>query len=93
MQGAWKRLVLMPLLAVPAAAVPPSPQPFRDHCSVCHGDAGEGMVGPTIRPLAITPADARMVVREGRGQMPPIAPRQLSDGALDAILSFLTGAR
>lgn len=96
MQGRWMMWCLAALPAqVAAAATGPAPAPpppaetYRAHCAVCHGDAGEGVVGPPLRPLPIAPADVRVVVREGRGQMPPFAPRELPDAQLDALIGFL----
>jgi mono/diheme cytochrome c family protein len=77
-----------------AAAASPSPaETFRAHCAVCHGDAGEGIAGPPLRPLQIPAADVAIVVREGRGQMPPFAPEQLTDDALTALAGFLAAWR
>jgi mono/diheme cytochrome c family protein len=65
------------------------PDVFRTHCAVCHGDAGEGIAGPPLRPLPIPPADVKFVVRDGRGQMPPFAPGDLPDAELNALIGFL----
>jgi mono/diheme cytochrome c family protein len=84
------------LLALPASAAAAAPNPagrgaelFRTHCAVCHGDNGEGIAGPPLRPLPIAPADIKFTVRDGRGQMPPFAPGDLPDADLTALIGFL----
>jgi mono/diheme cytochrome c family protein len=88
-------LMALPAQAAAAPAAPPASaaETFRTHCAVCHGDAGEGIAGPPLRPLAIPAADVPIVVREGRGQMPPFSPQQVPDAALAALVDFLAGWR
>lgn len=62
---------------------------FRDNCSACHGDNGEGLVGPALKPLPIPAKDVRLIVRQGSGQMPPFSLKDLPDAALDALIAML----
>lgn len=75
------------------AVAPPATAIFRDHCAVCHGDAGEGLSGPPLKPLPIPAADVRAIVRQGSGQMPPFSARDLPDAALDLLVGMLTSWR
>jgi hypothetical protein len=82
------------LFAASLHAQTPSASPlpietFRNNCSVCHGDNGEGGAGPQLKPLPIPAKEVRIVVREGRGQMPSFAPSQIADSTLEALLVFL----
>jgi mono/diheme cytochrome c family protein len=78
------------LFAGASMAADPAPLAiFRDNCAVCHGDNGEGSVGPALKPLPVPAKDARMTVRQGSGQMPPFSPKDLPDAALDALITLL----
>jgi len=43
---------------------------FRSTCSGCHGDAGQGGVGPRLADSGVDAAQATAAVRQGRGVMP-----------------------
>jgi mono/diheme cytochrome c family protein len=70
---------------------------FAEHCSSCHGDAGEGT---TLAPQILSPVRpyATYVVRAGRDELEYLDPmtafdrETLSDGELVAILDFLAAA-
>ncbi|WP_336959703.1 cytochrome c [Sphingobium aquiterrae] len=82
-----------PAAAGTEAAAEAGAEAFRRHCAACHGPEGEGAAGPQLVPLPIPAADVRAVVREGSGQMPPIAREQLPDATLAAVIGFLAKPR
>ena len=43
---------------------------FKSHCSACHGDKGEGKIGPVLRARAITDATFWSAVMNGKRAMP-----------------------
>jgi cytochrome c oxidase subunit 2 len=63
---------------------------FTGVCAKCHGLAGEGDIGPRLRGNALLEdADAiEQVVREGRGQMPPVG-KDWEDRQMDALIDYL----
>ena len=82
-------LALFPVASFAAAGDPPPPPAFSATCAICHGERGEGLAGPTLRPLAIPAGDVAGVVRSGSGQMPAIPRDQLSDADLATITDWL----
>ncbi len=62
---------------------------FERACQSCHGPQGQGDAGPRLVPLSREFADLLGIVREGRGQMPPISDRQLTDDAVGEIVEYL----
>jgi cytochrome c oxidase subunit 2 len=64
---------------------------FAGACAKCHGLAGEGDIGPALANNALL-NDAKaieLVVREGRGAMPPIG-TDWEDRQMDALTDYLT---
>jgi quinoprotein glucose dehydrogenase len=64
---------------------------FRKQCSGCHGLDLQGFY-PYAPPLVglserLSPADARRIVREGKGRMMPFA--HLTDHDIDALLEYI----
>lgn len=82
-------LALIPAAGIAAADDAPPPPAFSATCAMCHGERGEGLAGPTLRPLAIPPGDVAGIVRSGSGQMPAIPRDQLSDADLATIADWL----
>ena len=65
-------------------------QTFTGVCAKCHGLAGEGGIGPPLRgnPL-LADADAlEQVVRNGRGEMPPVG-KDWEDRQMQALTDYL----
>jgi len=84
----------LPASAAPGAEarVDQARRAYAASCAMCHGDRGEGLVAPAIRPLPVTLAEARAIVRAGRGEMPAIPSAQLSDPVLSLILADLANS-
>jgi len=64
-------------------------QAFDRVCKVCHGEDGKGGAGPTLVPFDRELEDVMTIVRDGTGQMPPIAAERVSDDELAAIVRYL----
>ncbi|MBA2462563.1 MAG: cytochrome c oxidase subunit II [Actinobacteria bacterium] len=65
-------------------------QTFAGACAKCHGLAGEGDIGPRLQGngLLDDPEAIEEVVRNGRGEMPPVG-RDWEDRQLDALTEYL----
>ncbi len=63
---------------------------FEGSCGKCHGLAGGGDIGPALagNSLVADPAAVEQVVRNGRGQMPPIG-KDWSDRQMKALTDYL----
>jgi mono/diheme cytochrome c family protein len=86
---------LMPT-ALPAAAQSADhagKAPYDRNCGVCHGPAGRGNVAPPLVPLERTFDEVLAIVREGRGEMPPVSANAVSDDALRLIVDYLQAQR
>jgi mono/diheme cytochrome c family protein len=81
------------VVAVPFAQKPETPHPgladFDRVCKVCHGPEGRGDVGPRLVPFTREYEELLAIVREGSGQMPPIAARELPDEGVARVLAYL----
>ena len=53
--------------------------PYDRVCSVCHGPDAHGDAGPGLVPLEHDLDEVMVIVREGRGQMPPVSAERLTD--------------
>ena len=62
---------------------------FDRVCKVCHGADARGDAGPPLVPFSREYEELLAIVREGTGQMPPIAVRSLSDDAVSQIAQYL----
>jgi mono/diheme cytochrome c family protein len=58
-------------------------------CRVCHGADARGDAAPALVPLEHDLDEVMAIVREGRGQMPPIAPNRLTDDEIRQIVAYL----
>ena len=63
--------------------------PYDRNCGVCHGPGGRGNVAPPLVPLERTFDEVLAIVREGRGEMPPVSANAVSDDALRLIVDYL----
>jgi mono/diheme cytochrome c family protein len=65
--------------------------PYDRNCGVCHGPEGRGNVAPPLVPLERTFDEVLAIVREGRGEMPPVSANAVSDDAVGLIVDYLQG--
>lgn len=65
-------------------------QTYAGACAKCHGLSGEGDIGPSLRGngLLDDPDAVEQVVRNGRGEMPPVG-RDWEERQMDALTSYL----
>lgn len=75
--------------ASPLAQPPQGKIPYDRVCKVCHGEEGKGDAGPRLVPFEHDADEVLAIVREGTGQMPPIAVARVSDEEVAAIVSYL----
>jgi cytochrome c oxidase subunit 2 len=63
---------------------------FTGACAKCHGLSGEGDVGPRLQGNALLndAAAVERVIREGRGEMPPVG-KDWEDRQLNALTAYL----
>jgi cytochrome c oxidase subunit II len=47
-------------------------QTFAAACAPCHGEQGEGLIGPPLRGKPLDAEQITLIVRNGRGAMPPV---------------------
>jgi cytochrome c oxidase subunit II len=93
--GAQHALMRASVIAVPQAEYDswlrgPSPtlggELFSGACAPCHGNQGEGLIGPPLR--SPDPEQVREVIENGRGAMPPVG-RGWSEAEIRALLDHL----
>jgi cytochrome c oxidase subunit 2 len=64
-------------------------QIFNGVCTKCHGDRGQGRIGPGFSATTVSnAASVADIVRNGRGRMPAVGD-DWSDGQMDALTSYL----
>jgi cytochrome c oxidase subunit II len=65
-------------------------QTFAGACAKCHGDEGEGDIGPQLAGNRLLDDEAAIerVVRDGRGKMPPVG-KDWSERQMDALTDYL----
>jgi cytochrome c oxidase subunit II len=64
-------------------------QTWQGACSPCHGDEGQGLIGPPLAGRAPDPEQIRAIVREGRGAMPAVG-KGWDDTQLQALIGYIT---
>ena len=62
---------------------------FANGCNVCHGDAGEGGIGPTIAQTSLTLDQVIAQYRTPRGLMPPFLESQITDAEVAEMFAWL----
>ncbi len=62
---------------------------FANGCNVCHGDTGEGGIGPAIAKTSLTLDEVISQYRSPRGIMPPFAENRISDDEVANLYAFL----
>jgi mono/diheme cytochrome c family protein len=83
-------LIIAAVVRSAGAQSPPAGKaPYDRVCSVCHGGDARGDAGPALVPLDHDFDEVMMIVREGRGQMPPVSPERLTDDEIKAIVAYL----
>lgn len=61
---------------------------YKKHgCGGCHGNSGEGLVGPALNKPDLNVAAARDVIRKGKGAMPAYGADKLPDADLEALIA------
>lgn len=85
----WHAVPVTP--AAGQQAPPPGKAAYDRICSVCHGMEGRGDAGPgpSLVPFERDYAGLLAIVREGTGEMPPIAKERLSDDGVKQIADYL----
>ena len=74
----------------PAGLLPVTPQSlyFTD-CAPCHGNRGEGRIGPQIAAMNLSAQVFDMRVRKGGLVMPAFSPARISDAQLAGLLAWV----
>jgi mono/diheme cytochrome c family protein len=58
-------------------------------CHMCHGPEGRGDAAPRLVPFDRSYEELLAIVRDGRGQMPPISTKRLPDEEVARIVGYL----
>ena len=66
---------------------------FANACNVCHGDQGEGGIGPTIAATALTLDEVILQYREPREAMPPFSEAAVPDLDVADVYAWLQSLR
>jgi cytochrome c550 len=64
---------------------------FANGCNICHGDNGEGIIGPRIAGTELTFSQVVSQYRNPRGTMPAFSDQTVSDEDVFDIVAFLKG--
>jgi cytochrome c oxidase subunit 2 len=64
-------------------------QIFAGACAKCHGERGQGLIGPGFSASTVSSVAAvEEIVRNGRGKMPPVG-QGWDDRQMDALITYL----
>jgi len=58
-------------------------------CHICHGPEGRGDAAPRLVPFDRSYEELLAIVRDGRGEMPPISEKRLKDEEVAQIVEYL----
>ena len=58
-------------------------------CHICHGPEGRGDAAPRLVPFDRSYEELLAIVRDGRGEMPPVSERRLKDEEVEQIIQYL----
>ena len=58
-------------------------------CHICHGPEGRGDAAPRLVPFDRSYEELLAIVRDGRGEMPPVSERRLSNAEVAQIVEYL----
>ena len=95
--GAQHALMVAQVRAVPQAEYdrwiggPPAglgEQTWQGACAPCHGDKGQGLIGPPLEGRAPDPEQLRLILRNGQGAMPAVG-RGWDDTQLRALIAYV----
>ncbi len=64
-------------------------QTWLGACAPCHGDEGQGLIGPPLAGRALDPEQVRTIVTNGRGAMPAVG-RGWDETQLRALIAHVT---
>ena len=67
----------------------PGKAPYDRACGGCHGPEGRGNVAPPLVPLEKDFDEVLAIVREGRGEMPPVSANAISDDSVRLVFQYL----
>jgi mono/diheme cytochrome c family protein len=62
---------------------------YASVCAGCHGALAAGGMGPRLAGMNRDVSEVLAIVREGKGQMPPMSDKEISDANLVRIVEFL----
>jgi mono/diheme cytochrome c family protein len=63
---------------------------YSEHCARCHGQEGQGMIGPKIRPPRLNGDEVFAVIADGRpGTQMPAFRGVLSEDSVDSVIDYL----
>jgi mono/diheme cytochrome c family protein len=62
---------------------------FNRVCKICHGSEGSGEAAPRLVPFEREYDEVLGIVRDGRGEMPPISQRRISDDEVRMVVAYL----
>ena len=96
----WALALIASAVALTAAHPPPVAQDakgstssgqaaFDRVCHICHGPEGRGDGAPRLVPFDRSYEELLAIVRDGRGEMPPISERRLKDEEVAQIVEYL----
>jgi cytochrome c oxidase subunit 2 len=63
-------------------------QTFAAACAPCHGSEGEGLIGPPLKGKPLDAPQIALIVRNGRGAMPPVG-KGWDDAQLRALIRYV----
>ena len=64
-------------------------QLFRINCAGCHGLAGQGLLGPTLKGITERAGDAQLIHQIVSGETPPMPSFQMEPKAMADLLAHL----
>ena len=64
-------------------------QLFRINCAGCHGLAGQGLLGPTLKGITERVGDAQLIHQIVSGETPPMPSFQMEPKAMADLLAHL----
>ncbi len=62
---------------------------FDRVCGLCHGPQGKGDIGPPLVPMTHERDEVLDIAREGRGMMPPVSSKTISDDEILNVWQYL----
>jgi cytochrome c-type biogenesis protein CcmH len=62
---------------------------FAANCASCHGAAGGGGIGPSLRMAGLARASVAAIVKNGKGAMPAFP--AITGKSFDALLTLVDG--